>query len=206
MRKLILIRHSLPEIIPSRPANQWRLSGEGRLRCQWLAARLASYSIETLIASSEPKAQETAQLTADVLGIAWETVEGLHEHDRSSVPFFTSREDFRAAVAELFGRPEELVFGAETADQAHARFTRAVARLLTERTGTLAIVTHGTVMTLFVTRATGLTPLPFWRQLEMPSYAVLSLPVFDLLELIGLEQLHSGCGPHQEESGDTDQL
>ena len=39
LRRLLLVKHSLPAINPSLPANQWRLSKAGTLRCQ---ARSAS--------------------------------------------------------------------------------------------------------------------------------------------------------------------
>ncbi len=44
MPRLILVKHSLPEIVPALPANEWRLSEGGRPRCRVLAERLAAYS------------------------------------------------------------------------------------------------------------------------------------------------------------------
>ena len=40
MQTLILVKHSLPEIDPSVPANEWRLSCEGRRRARKLGERL----------------------------------------------------------------------------------------------------------------------------------------------------------------------
>jgi hypothetical protein len=72
--RLILIKHSLPEMVPGLPANRWHLSGAGRLRCQALAEQLAPYHPDVIVASAEPKAAETAKfetisrhITADSL-------------------------------------------------------------------------------------------------------------------------------------------
>jgi broad specificity phosphatase PhoE len=176
-RKLILIRHSLPEIVPSVPASQWRLSDDGRRRCERLAERLAAYEPCVIVTSLEPKAIETGQIVARILGIPVETAPDLHEHERPNVEPFGTRQEFEARVSRLFEHPAELVFGAETADQAHQRFASAIHDVLaTARRGNLAIVTHGTVLTLFVARAAGLDPIPFWKRLGLPAFVVLSLP------------------------------
>jgi broad specificity phosphatase PhoE len=176
-RKLILVRHSLPEIVPSLPASRWRLSDEGRRRCERLAERLAAYQPSIVVTSLEPKAIETGQIVARILGIPVETALDLHEHERPYVEPFGTREQFEARVSRLFEYPAELIFGAETADQAHNRFASAIDDVLaTERYGNLAVVTHGTVLTLFVARAAGLAPVPFWKKLGLPAFVVLSLP------------------------------
>ena len=184
MCKLILIKHSLPEIVPGVPAAAWRLSEAGRARCHPLASELAAYHPDVIAASVEPKAAETARLIADVLGCPLETVEGLHEHERRSVPFLDS-DAFDAAVAAFFARPAERVLGEETADQAHARFAAAVSGVIARHPGrTIAIVAHGTVISLFAARASGLAPYPLWKSLGLPSYLVLSLPDLHLLTMI----------------------
>jgi broad specificity phosphatase PhoE len=184
-RKLVLIRHSLPNFVLDVPASQWRLSEEGRRRCEKLAERLAAYDLAAVVASEEPKAFETGQIVADILNIPFQAAPGLHEHERPIVRSMGDREEFRALVASLFEHPDELVFGYETADEAHARFAHAVTDALKQHpSGNLAIATHGTVMTLFIARANNLDPIPFWRNLGLPAFAVLSLPDFDLLQTV----------------------
>ena len=181
---LILVRHSLPAIDPAVPASQWSLSAEGRRRCAALAGQLAGYALEVVVSSVEPKAQETARVVAGRLGLPLEVVEGLHEHSRRGLAW-TDRATFQAAVADLMARPGELVMGEETADQAHRRFRTAVLSVLERHPArTLAVVTHGTVMSLLVARANGLDPLPFWRRLGMPAFAVLSRPALSLVECV----------------------
>ncbi len=167
------------------PASQWRLSHEGKLKCELLGERLRPYSPDIFISSMEPKAIETAQLTAQSLGLSWEIAHGLHEHDRSNLPLYGSQARFEAAVAEFFAQPDQLVMGRETADQAHARFDAAVRAVIAQRPEeTLALVSHGTVIILFVSRLLGVDPFPFWQKLGLPAFIVLSLPELKLVEVV----------------------
>jgi broad specificity phosphatase PhoE len=184
MSKLILVRHSLPEIIPTLPARRWSLSEAGRRRCRPLADRLADYAPDVIVTSDEPKAVETGRIVASALGKPLKTAQGLHEHDRSNVAY-GSTEWFEAAVARFFAEPGRLVFGNETADQAHGRFSGAVARVLEEHPKqNVVIVSHGTVMTLFVARMAGLEPFPFWNGLGLPAFVVFSRPELDLVGVV----------------------
>ena len=179
-RRLVLVRHSTPAIVPGEPASRWRLSDEGRRRCTPLARRLATYGPAAIVASVEPKAAETAQLVAAHLAIPCEEAVGLHEHERDDIGWLPTREAFEAAVAGLFARPGDFVLGRETGAAARDRFARAVAATLARHPGdNLVIVAHGTVISLFVAQATDTDPFALWRRLQrlgMPSLAVLSLP------------------------------
>lgn len=158
--KLLFVRHSLPEIHPGIPASQWRLSAEGRSRCLSLAEQLVACQPQALFSSLEPKAIETVQILSGRLSIPFTSVANLHEHERPVLERL-EQPDFEASLARFFARPDELVFGAETATQAQQRLSTAVHDLLARRPGqTLAIVTHGTVMTLFVARYNPIAPSP----------------------------------------------
>jgi len=173
MTRLILIRHSQPAIDPCVSPAQWPLSALGRQRCVPLARLLARYQPAALYASQEAKAAETAALVAHELGLPYHTRPGLHEHLRTIDDWLTEVE-FKARIAALFAHPSEVVFGLESADQAHARFSAAVSSVLAEEpTGTPAIVTHGTVLSLFVGRAAGLDPAALWSSLGLPALIVL---------------------------------
>ena len=172
---LILVRHSVPEIENDRPANTWHLSREGQLRAQRLALLLESYDPDIILSSDEPKAKETAEILAAQLGLSLQIVPNLHEHDRSDVPLL-SHESFQASIRDFFQKPTELAFGNETADQASARFYQAVHSILSEHRGeTVVIVTHGTVISLFVSRLTGSSDLELWNQLGLPSFVAMDL-------------------------------
>jgi broad specificity phosphatase PhoE len=184
-RRLILVRHSLPDFEAGVPASQWHLSAEGRRHCERLAGRLVPYDLAVIITSEEAKAAETGQIVAGILGLPLETAAGLHEHERGVVTELGNQGEFRAQVTRLLERPDELVMGRETANQAHARFAAAVAHVVAQHpSGNLAIVSHGTVMTLLITRANRLEPVPFWRSLGLPAFVVLLLPGLRLLELV----------------------
>ena len=183
MPTLILVKHSLSAIIPTVPANQWHLSEEGRLRSQLLAQKLSIYHLDVIVSSIEPKAIETAQIIATYLDKPFEVVEGLHEHDRSKVGFLEKKR-FEESIAHFFSQPEALILGNETADQAHHRFSRAVAGITARYSNdNVALITHGTVLTLFVSRITDLEPFSLWKQLDLPSWIVLSHPNFELVEV-----------------------
>jgi broad specificity phosphatase PhoE len=184
MRKLILIRHSPVTKNPSLPSHQWPVSAVGRARAQALAAHIAPHNPTRFITSEEAKAHETGQIIAAALAKPWTTASGLQEHNREGAPYFPSQAEFEAAVTRLFEQPGELLFGQETAEQACHRFTQTVYTLLAQYpTDTLAIVTHGTVLTLFLAyHNPHLDPIPFWRSLKLPDLVVVSLPDMKIFE------------------------
>jgi len=187
MNKLILVKHSLPEILPEIPASEWHLSAEGRRRCQVLADELAGLDPDLIFSSSEPKAQETAQIVAQQLVKPLFIAPGLHEHERKTIRF-TSEEQFEASVKKFFGQPDALIFGEETAAKCLSRFSSAVNQLMSQnRDLNLVVVSHGTVITLFVANNCGIEPFSFWSHLDLPSFIVLSLP--DLVVLSTTQSL-----------------
>ena len=175
MRSLILVRHSLPVLRRDVPAADWHLSPEGVLRAREFARRLLRTDAACVFTSTEPKAIETAQAIAGELNVPVEQAPGLHEHERPEAQLL-SRESFEQRISDLFARPDELVFGAETAAQARKRFTMAVMRLVARGPGDVIVVTHGTVMALFVAEVTGIEPFAFWKRQQMPCATRLKLP------------------------------
>lgn len=181
---LILVKHSLPAIEPGVAAAAWRLSAAGRARCRPLADALAPYRPDYLFASAEPKADETARLVAAQLGLPFAVAPDLHEHRRESVPWLDAG-TFAAQVARCLAEPAALVMGEETADQAHRRFAGAVDALVAAHPNhTLAVVAHGTVISLYVARAAGCAPFPLWQQLGLPAFVVLSLPARAVVRVV----------------------
>ena len=185
-KPLILVRHSVPEIQKDRPAHEWKLSPEGRLRARLLSERIRSYPVNVLFSSLEPKAVETAQIIAAACDVELQVVDGLQEHDRSNVPYLT-RPEFESAVQEFFRQPDTLVFGRETANQAHERFSGAITSLLADyKDRDVGIVAHGTVISLFVSRLTGTSALGLWEKLGLPSFVVIDI---DTARLITVDNL-----------------
>ena len=179
---LILVKHSLPEIVENVPAREWKLSEIGKERAGKLADQLQEYNPEIIISSVEPKAIATAEIIAKKLELPVYVTQGFHEHDRRNTSFL-SKDEFQKAAHEFFNRPEELVFGNETANQAHERFDSAVRSVLKfHQEKTIVLVAHGTVISLFVSRLIGSNSYSLWAELGLPSYLVLDMQSNSLIQ------------------------
>ena len=161
MQTLVLVKHSLPKIDPSVPAREWRLSEEGRRRARKLGEKLDRYDLDVIVSSIELKAMETAEIASGLLKTPMVIVEGLHEHERVNVGFLEKKR-FEQSIRRVYEQPADLVFGDETADQAHDRFSKAVNELSDRFPRVnMALVTHGTVISLFLSRISELEPFTF---------------------------------------------
>lgn len=184
MRKLILVKHAPPEIVPGVSPERWLLSAKGRDLCAPLADALAPHAPAAIVSSEEPKAAETARLVAERLGVPCHTAPGLHEHDRSDVPHMRSGE-FISMMELFFRRPGELVLGRETAEQAGRRFDAAVAEVMARHeAGNVAVVSHGTVIALFLQERDRRDAFAVWRAMGLPSFAVLAMPELSVVETV----------------------
>lgn len=173
MPKLILIKHAAPDVDPAKPPHQWQLSSKGMFACEPLAAAVLPFGPQVLVTSREAKALATAAIICEKLSLRPRPAEGLHEHDRSNVPHMRSAE-FISLLEMFFRRPNELVLGKETAAEVEARFRAAVDDVLNEHPDqNVAIVTHGTVMALYLAPLTKRPPFELWRQLGLPSFVVI---------------------------------
>lgn len=176
MRKLVLVRHSQPRIERNVPAAEWRLSELGRRRAESMAARLRGYRANLIWCSREPKAVETAEIVGSALGVPMRVKDGLEEHHRGNVPFIPTTQEFEQAVEAFFSQPSRLVLGCETASQARDRFTAAIEAVLEDQSGDAIVVTHGTVMTLYLAQVADIQPMDFWRELRTPCLVEVELP------------------------------
>jgi broad specificity phosphatase PhoE len=183
MRHLVLIKHARPQVDPAITSEEWQLGKEGKDGAARLVDPLRRFSFDRIYSSNEPKAAQTAQILADALDKPVEQVPDLREHDRRNVPHMDSRE-FISLVALFFREPDRLVLGNETADQAHARFATAVDAIIQRESQDVAIVTHGTVISLFAHRRADREPFALWRSMGLPSQIVLEIPSWRVIELI----------------------
>jgi broad specificity phosphatase PhoE len=176
MRTLILVRHSLPEIDPDRAPGQWGLTAEGRARCIPLARRLAAHRPQVVVTSREAKAAQTGERVAGHLGIPCLAAAGLHEHCRLAGGWLDAGE-FRTRIETFFARPDQLVFGLETAQQALDRFSAALGTVMAERPeAVVTVVSHGTVMALYYGAITGQNSFDFWQRLGIPGFYTVLWP------------------------------
>jgi broad specificity phosphatase PhoE len=188
--KLILVKHAPPEITPNILAHRWTLSEEGRRRCDWLADELEAQGVSRIYSSLEPKALETAALVAVRLNLTVEPRQNLHENDRTGLGF-VKHDQLQQRVRDFFDQPARIVLGTETADGALQRFADTVSDIVLHARGqNSAIVTHGTVLSLFVAHHTGIKSFSLWLRLGLPAYVILDAHSF-LFD--GKVHNHSGC-------------
>lgn len=180
--KVILLRHGAPEIEAGVASTHWRLSDAGRDAARRTAERLRAFDVVAIVSSQEPKARETADIVARASSRPVFELAALREHARKTAGHL-DRETFARSVANLFEHPDERVFGEETAAQALKRFRGAISEILrAHASGDLVVVSHGTVIALFVADLTGESGIGLWRSMAMPSWFVLSRSPLDVLE------------------------
>lgn len=172
MARIVFVRHARPLIEDGVPSADWKLSDDGRAAAAALAERLREFHFARIASSPEPKAIGTAEAIAAPLGLTLETDDGLAEQARRSIGF-VPREKLEAGIANLFANPDELVFGDETANSCFERFHAALERQKAIGAEDVIVVTHGTILTIYVSRLLGLDPMPFWRGLGLPMAIVL---------------------------------
>jgi broad specificity phosphatase PhoE len=183
-RHLILIKHAAPLVDPAKSSDLWKLSEAGREQAGKLAEALRAQEIAAIVSSEEPKAKETAEILARALGVNVATSRELREHDRRNVPHMRSR-DFISMVELFFRKPGERVLGSESAEAALARFESAVDEVIASHAeGNVAIVAHGTVIALYLAKHSGRSGFELWRAMGLPSYAVVSLPGREVVEVV----------------------
>lgn len=181
--RLIFVRHGAPLVDIEQPADTWPLSEDGRAATMRLAERLKPHAPDLIVSSAEPKASQTAYLLAVVADADFQTAEGLEEHHRRKTGYL-DKGTFENKVVELFRSPDRRVFGEETANQAANRFAKAlkaVERLNPRRS--LAIVSHGTVLSLWLERNAGADGLVTWKMLGLPSFVVFDRKTKKVVEL-----------------------
>jgi len=180
-RSVIFIRHSVATISDTVEYDEWCLSPNGRALAEKLGEVLSSRDIESLCSSREKKAIQTAEIIGKVLHLRPEVADGIEEHHRrGSKP--VGLEIFRESVKRFFENPDTLIFGRETARQSYERFSSAVDNILGKHNGNTAMVTHGTVLSLYYSNILNIDPYAFWRRLDSPCYFIFSVPGFELLE------------------------
>jgi broad specificity phosphatase PhoE len=171
--EVVLIRHARTASMPDTPPRLWGLSEDGRRAARALADNAMVRTLRLFAASHEPKAIQTAAAVADgrpVLQIA-----DLGELDRSGAGWIESEAARLELVRAILDSPDVSIQGCEPAAHAQARFVRAVDALVQANPdGGLAVVSHGTVLSLYMAHLRGLPKADFdeWRRMHLPDLAV----------------------------------
>jgi broad specificity phosphatase PhoE len=184
MKYLLLARHSNPIINPDEEPICWPLSTIGKENARNIATKIGIYQPEIIISSIEQKAIETAKIFADALNIDQKVMKDLHEQRRSRMRFL-SDEEFHNNIRNLFEKPNQLVFGEESANQANKRFSSAIRSIEAENPEkTLCVVAHGVVISLYATQYYCEEPYNIWQNLTTPSCIVFSRNLKEFIEII----------------------
>lgn len=173
--RLILIRHAEPVNDTSKPASDWPISDAGRQDGRRLGRELAPLGIGTIISSREPKSVGTSEEVAAELGLRFAVAPDLHEHERDRRDWLGD-DAWHELLRNFFDNPSTLVFGNETAAEALDRFSSGLEQAILSHyrgDGTIAVVSHGTVISLFAARHLGQPPYSIWKSLQMPDYVEL---------------------------------
>ncbi|MGI8486842.1 MAG: histidine phosphatase family protein, partial [Thermomicrobiales bacterium] len=122
----------------------------------------------------EQKARQTGDEIAHVLGIPIASDEDLREQGIGTLPYLTD-DAFRDAVRTHFKRPDEIVLGQESARDAGERLARAIGKAVARSPETLnpsIVVTHGRVLSSYLSQLTGMDAIAIWESLRMPDALV----------------------------------
>lgn len=175
-RTLHLIKHGKPHIVPGVPAHEWALADDALDGLARLIDRLDPRP-DIVISSEEPKAKSTAQALAQALGVRHRPMLGLHEQLRYTAPWHADVQDFQADIRRFFAHPDEVVSGEESAKDARIRFGNAVkAAMGANRQDTVAIVAHGTVISLLVAQLNEVEVQTLWQSLTFLDPVTLDWP------------------------------
>lgn len=195
---LVLVRHAPTVPVSGVRPESWSLAPGAMEETAALGLALAKVRLErpgapvgpgidAVIASRELKAVATARSLAHALGAELSTAPGLEEHHRSASQLL-ERSEFERTIRRLSASPDALVFGEETAHEAGARFRDAVTAVLESRAEQrLAIVSHGTVLTLLLAAPNGLDPFSLWSSLSMPEALVVRSADWRIVERLKLQ-------------------
>ena len=180
---LLLVRHSIPCIADGMSYRDWPLSDEGRRLAARAAEYVAGFKPRLICSSDERKALDTAKIIARHCGLDVKVVPDLREHDRTGVSWrdvATRQQELQA----LFANPNAVVFGRESGAQALQRLTAAIDCLTMRTSGPWVVVTHGTVMALYLAELTGRAALEVWSRLGLPAAAAVDCRNRRLVELV----------------------
>lgn len=159
---IALVRHGAPRVDANEQSHAWHLSSSGEHAVRELARQLERFQASPVVCSPETRARETAQILRPRGDMRID--EDLAEHGRGYVPML-SAEAFERAIKEFFDTPHSAVLGAESADDAAKRMDRALKRL---GGATAIVVSHGRIISAYVSELLGVHGLQIWQALRMP--------------------------------------
>jgi broad specificity phosphatase PhoE len=159
-----LVRHVEVALVDGVPAHEWVPTEAGLEAARRLATAPDWREIRLVATSTEPKARATAEPIGAAAGVPIRAERDLREVAREPAPVLEAA-DHRLGVGRyLEGAPIE---GWEAREHARRRFERCLDGLVSETAGPLAVVSHATVLALYL----GLTR-DEWAAIPLPAVAV----------------------------------
>lgn len=166
MPRLCLVRHTTPLIDPDLPAEEWGVGEEGRAQVDEILPTLEEIGATIIVTSPEPKARITAEILAHGTGLALQIDDDLKEQGLGTVPWYGGHDEFHSIVRNHFALPERIILGSESSRAAAQRFDRAVKGLIKNEVPVL--VSHGRIMSAWLTTQIDLDAFEIWQNLKMP--------------------------------------
>jgi broad specificity phosphatase PhoE len=183
---LYLIRHTQVKLVEGVAPHDWLPSERGLREARRLATASAWRTLSIVATSTEPKARATAEPIAAAAGVHLRAEPDLREVARG-LAFLDAAAHSDRVRRYLAGDPME---GWEPRDEAQRRFECCVDRLVAETDGHLAIVSHATVLALYL----GLTH-DEWAAIPLPAVAVADSRTRRLLRPFqSVDELLAGTG------------
>jgi broad specificity phosphatase PhoE len=178
MALLYLIRHAHVQMAGA-AAEHWPLSEKGRREAGTLARQDFWREVGTIFSSPEPKALQTAKPAARRWDIPLEIADCLQELRRPRlIP------DYEKVIARLLAEPETSVANLESAVQVAERVTHCIEALVTTHPEqTLAVVSHGLILTIFLAQLEDRWPtVDEWRAVPSPGVAIVDTTTWHLIK------------------------
>ena len=167
MSSLVLVRHAQSAPRPDLAEEAFPLSEKGRAQARDLAPVLAELGVEALAASPYQRAIDTLRPFADRAGLTIAVDHDLRE--RSLGAWLEDIEVVHETMRRMHREPDFAPEGGETSRAVLARFEAALRRVVDANPGrTLAVGSHGGVISHFLAARGPALPFEFWRQIRNP--------------------------------------
>jgi broad specificity phosphatase PhoE len=183
MPYLYLVRHPRTHVDPMRQPHEWELSEQGRAQAQALGEAPFWKGVQSLYSSNQPKAIEAAKIVATRHDLTVIPMAGLAEVGRGP-EVYSSAADYNGIMERFFTQPDRSVSGWESSTSALARFQVAVRQILDQRvTGSVAILSHGTILTLYTAMLDGEAPnLARWHSIGFATVATVDIETMQIVK------------------------
>jgi len=171
--KILLIRHAESIYVNGQELGR-PLSEKGMLDANQLAFKLKDSNIDFLYSSDYKRAVQTVEPLAKTLGLEVQTSECLRERKLKANYINLEYDDFIEAVRLSFDDVNYALEGGESVSDAHSRVIPFIENLLNIHHGkTIAIGSHGNIMTMILKYYDPSYGFDFWSKLKMPDVYLL---------------------------------